>query len=167
MRNSATIKEWINTQELQGWIQESTDQKDYQKRLAIWLTATESLHAHHVARMLGVSKQAIWLWIAQYNENGPGGLDRVGRGGRRWGFLGLEEESHLLDSLLSEAANGQIITAKQIIPKINKLTGKKVSLAYVYKMLKRHQWRKLRPRPRHVKANLEKQEDFKKNYHHF
>ena len=40
---------------------------------------------------------------------------------------------------------------------------KEVSLAYVYRLLRRHQWRKLGPRPRHVKADPEAQEAFKKN----
>jgi hypothetical protein len=37
-----------------------------------------------------------------------------------------------------------------------------VSLAYVYRLLHRHGWRKLGPRPRHPKAQPAVQERFKK-----
>jgi transposase len=166
MRGPATIKEWMTEKELQNWIREAADQKDYQKRLAIWLTVTGPFHAYQVATMLGISKQAVWLWISQYNKGGPSGLHREGRGGRRWAFLTLEEETKVLGLLSAKAINGEITKAKQILPEINRLLKKEVSLAYVYKLLKRHRWRKLDPRPRHIKADIEKQEDFKKNSHH-
>ena len=41
--------------------------------------------------------------------------------------------------------------------------GLEVSLAYVYRLLRRHGWRKLAPRPRHVRARAEAQVEFKKN----
>ncbi len=165
MRNPATLNKWMTEKELQNWIREAKSQKDYQKRLAIWLTMVGPFHAYQVATMIGTSKQAIWLWISQYNKNGPSGLEREGRGGRRWSFLTTEEETQLLNSFCDRAANGEITKAKQILPEIKRLFGREVSLAYAYKLLKRNNWRKLEPRPRHVKANFEKQEDFKKNFH--
>jgi transposase len=59
--------------------------------------------------------------------------------------------------------SGEIVSATAIWPAISKAMGRKVSLAYVYRLLHRHGWRKLGPRPRHVKANITAQEDFKKN----
>jgi transposase len=113
--------------------------------------------------MLGISKQAVWLWVGQYNRNGPEGLVRQGRGGRRWSLLSWSQEEALLKSFEKRALEGEVITAKQMLPKICQATGGEVSLAYVYRLLRRHQWRKLGPRPRHVKADPEAQEEFKKN----
>lgn len=166
MRNPAVIKKWMTEKELQNWIQEPIDQKDYQKRLSIWLTITGPFHAHQVATMLGISKQAVWLWTSQYNKRGPDALRRQGRGGRRWSFLTLKEEAKILASISAKATKGEITKAKQVLPEIHRLLGKEVSLAYVYKLLKRHRWRKLDPRPRHIKANIKIQEDFKKNCHY-
>ena len=114
--------------------------------------------------MLGVSKQAIWLWIGQYNQNGPEGLQRQGRGGRRWSLLELKEEQRVLERWAKRAGQGEVITARQQLPEVQKAVGQEVSLAYIYKLLKRHGWRKLGPRPRHVKASREVQETFKKNF---
>jgi len=117
-----------------------------------------------VARMLGVSKQAIWLWVGQYNEEGPEGLLRQGRGGRRWSLLSWAEEETLLKSFEKRALEGEWITAKQMLPEVCKVAREEVSLAYVYRLLRRHQWRKIGPRPRHVKADPQAQEEFKKNF---
>ena len=113
--------------------------------------------------MLGVSKQAVWLWVSQYNKDGLEGLVRQGRGGRRWSLLSWPREEALLKSFEKKALGGELITVKQMLPKICQAAGEEVSLAYVYRLLRRHQWRKLGPRPRHVKADPQAQEEFKKN----
>jgi transposase len=61
------------------------------------------------------------------------------------------------------AGRGQILTAPQLRAGLEKLTGRQVSLAYVYRLLHRHGWRKLGPRPRHPQAQPTVQEEFKKN----
>jgi transposase len=164
MRGPAQIKSWFSEEELLAWIREAVDREAYQKRLAIWLTQIGPFPAHEVARMLGVSKQAVWLWVGQYNQEGPEGLLRQGRGGRRWSLLSWSQEEAWLGSFEKRALEGEWITAKQMLPEICKVAGEEVSLAYVYRLLGRHQWRKLGPRPRHVKADPKAQEEFKKNF---
>lgn len=163
MRKPTQVKPWLSSDELLVWIRGAADRDSYQKRLAIWLTFIGPFHAHEVAGMLGVSTQAIWLWLGQYNKHGPSALDRQGRGGRRWAFLSFEEEEILLQPFRRRAAQGEIVTAKAMWPEISQTIGREVSLAFVYKLLHRHGWRKLGPRPRHVKSNPEVQDDFKKN----
>ena len=163
MRRPAPIKPWLSEEECLVWIREAASREAYQRRLAIWLTQIGPFHAEEVARMLGISKQAVWLWVGQYNKDGPEGLMRKGRGGRRWSLLSWPQEEALLKSFETEALRGEVITAKQMLPKICQVAGEEVSLAYVYRLLRRHQWRKLGPRPRHVKADPQAQEEFKKN----
>ena len=163
MKRPADIKPWMTPEELAVWVREAPTRPSYQMRLAIWLTHIGPFYAHEVARMLQVSKDAVWRWVGQYNKQGPEGLDRKGRGGRRWAFLSWAEEDAVLRSLEARAAKGDILTAKQIRPEIQRAVGgEEVSLAYVYRLLARHQWRKLGPRPHHVKADREAQEAFKK-----
>ena len=102
--------------------------------------------------------------MGQYNHRGPDGLGRAGRGGRRWSFLSLTDEQQFLDTWKTQAEQGRVITAQQIHADLCRRIGKVVSLAFVYRLLHRHQWRKLGPRPRHVKGSVAAQEDFKKNY---
>jgi len=163
MKPPAKIKEWFTTEELMYWVREAKTVDSHSKRLAIWLTYL-GLHAKQVSDYLQISKQAVWLWVSQYNKLGPEGLSRKGRGGRRWFYISLSEEKAFLNSLYERSVRGEILTAKQILPELEKLLGKKVSLSYVYKLLHRHNWRKLGPRPHHVKSDKETQDDLKKNF---
>ena len=163
MRKPAQVVGWLSDLELLEWVRESPDVGSYQKRLAIWLTVVGPFHAHQVATMLGVSTPSVWLWLGQYNKRGPNGLHRQGRGGRHRAFLSWEQEEALLRSLEKRARQGEVLTAKQLLPLIRREIGKEVCLGYVYALLKRHRWRKLGPRPRHVKSDPKAQEEFKKN----
>lgn len=163
MRRPAQIKPWLSEEELMLWVREAPTRPEYQKRLAIWLTHIGPFHAEQVATMLQVSRQGVWLWIGQYNKQGPVGLERGGRGGRRWAFLSWSEEQALLGGFAARAARGEVITAKALWPEVEAAVGRKVSLDYVYRLFYRHRWRKMGPRPRHVEANVEAQEEFKKN----
>lgn len=164
MKKPAQLKPWLSTEELTNWVREAPDRNTYQKRLAVWLTHLGPFHAHKVADMLQISKQAVWLWVKQFNKSGPGGLKRKGRGGRRWAFLSWEKEEDFLRSLEEKALTGQVLTAKHILPELRKKVGRDISLDYVYRLLHRHSWRKLGPRPRHIKSDKKAQEDFKKNF---
>jgi transposase len=162
MRPPASIEPWLSTESMQVWVREAPDKSSFQRRLAIWLTHIGRLAAHQVAELLCASKQAVWLWISQYNQQGPEGLDRQGRGGRRWAFLSVEEEERFLEKFQQQAAGGEILTARQLHAQLVKATGREVSLGYLYRLLHRHGWRKLGPRPRHPQARARAQERFKK-----
>ncbi len=166
MRKPARIELWMSPEELAVWVRDAPTRQTYQIRLAIWLTYIGPFHAHEVADMLQVSRQAVWLWVGQYNKDGPQALERKGRGGRRWGYLSWTEEEALLAELHEKAVHGEVLTAQKVLPYVCQATDREVSLDYVYKLLHRHGWRKLGPRPRHLKADIERQERFKKNSLH-
>jgi transposase len=114
----------------------------YKKRLAIWLTRRGPFHAHKVSELLQVSKQAVWLWIKQYNQGGPDSLDRKGRGGRRRAYLSLDQERALVERLQSQVAKGQGRKAKELLPEVLEAVGQNVSVAYVYRLMQRHERRR-------------------------
>ena len=161
MRPPAQIEPWLSTEGLQTWVREAPDKASYQRRLAIWLTHGQ-LAADQVAEFLRASKQAVWLWIAQYNQRGPEGLQRQGRGGRRWAYLSAEEEAAFLRQWQPRTLQGELLTAQQLRGQLEKHLGRRVSLGYVYGLLHRCGWRKLGLRPRHPKAKPRAQERFKK-----
>ena len=77
MRGPAQIRSWVSEEELEAWVREAADREVYQKRLAIWLTKIGPYHAQEVARMLGVSKQAVWLWIGKPRFNPSSGTPKA------------------------------------------------------------------------------------------
>ncbi|MFA5863953.1 MAG: winged helix-turn-helix domain-containing protein [Phycisphaerae bacterium] len=50
-------------------------------------------------------------------------------------------------ALLYIAQSGKVLTARQLHAQANRAVGREVSVAYVYRLLHRHDWRKLGPRP--------------------
>jgi len=162
MRPPAQIKPHLTTEELRDWVYQAPDRNSYQRRLAIWLTYKGKFHARQVADLLQVAQPSVWKWIGEYNHTGPEGLARQGRGGRRWAFMGWAEEAAMLEEWHTRAATGDVVTAKQMLAHICTRTGRDVSLGYVYKLLTRHGWRKIAPRPHHVNADLAAQAAYKK-----
>lgn len=148
MRPPAKIRGWLSIEKMFRWLQEAPDEAAHKRRMAIWLTHTGRLHAHKVAGILGVSTQAVWLWVRQYNERGPDGLVRNGRGGRRWGFMTPEQEARLLRPLIQKTKAGRAPSPRAIRRIIEQDLGRSVSMSYVYRLLRRHNWADMLARSR-------------------
>src|SRR3954468_8101551 len=142
MKMPAQISPWMSDEELSSWVREAPTLDAYKKRLAIWLTRRGPFHAHRVSDLLQVSKQAVWLWIKQYNQGGPESLDRKGRGGRRRAYLSLDQERALVERLQSQVSKGQGKKAKELLPEVLEAVGQNVSVAYVYRLMQRHERRR-------------------------
>ena len=76
----------------------------------------------------------------------------------------IQEERELLMPFFERAKNGELTTIAQIKQEFEKRVGHKVHETTIYRLLKRHEWRKLVPRPFHPKANKEEQRFFKQNF---
>jgi transposase len=153
MRRPAVIHRWLSEKGLKTWVRKAGTREEYQKRLAIWMTLTGPFPAHRVASLLVVSKQAVWLWVSQYNRLGPDGLQRQGRGGRHRAYLSLTEEAALLESLQKRAQRGEAPTARQVQEEVSQATRIKVSISYIYRLFDRIGWRRLRGRARHPRIS--------------
>ncbi|NOY81631.1 MAG: helix-turn-helix domain-containing protein [Kiritimatiellaeota bacterium] len=163
MRRPVGVRPWFSEIELLAWLREASSAEEHRRRMVIWLTHFRRWHAREIAEMVGVSVQAVWKWVGQYNRHGFAGLIRRGRGGRRWSYLSEDQERDLLHSLEERTQRGDILTAKQILPLACQAAGRKVSLGYVYALLHRHDWRKLGPRPHHANSDPEVRKRFNKN----
>jgi transposase len=148
MRRPALIHPWQSKEELQAWVRQARNRQEYQRCTAVWMTIAGPFPAHRIASLLVVSKQAIWLWISQYNRLGPAGLQRQGRGGRHRAYLSLKQEAALLESLQSRAGQGEAPTARQVQEEVSKITHKQVSLSFAYRLLERIGWPKPGRHPR-------------------
>ncbi len=61
-----------------------------------------------------------------------------------------------------QAESGKIATISQIQRAYEAKVGHEVDESTMYRLLNRHDWPKLMPRPRHPQANPQEQEQFKK-----
>lgn len=85
------------------------------------------------------------------------------RGGRRRENFTREQEAELLKPLLETASKGGILVVGKIKPQLEAALGREMGLSTVYKLLHRHNWRKLAPDKRHPQSDPVAQEAFKKN----
>jgi len=154
MKMPAQITNWMSSDAMAEWVHQAPNADALRKRLAIWMTLKGPFHAHRVSELLQVSKQAVWLWIKQFNQGGPDSLDRKGRGGRRRAYLTVDEEKQLVERLQNLVANGQARKAKELMPEVLKTVGQNVSVAYVYRLLQRHERKRGAKAPGALKLDI-------------
>jgi transposase len=135
---------------------------DRAKRLRIVILGQEGWTAPAVAMAVGLSRRICQRWVRRYNDEGLAGLDdRRGR-----------EERLPLSPEQQEAMRRRLDAGPRAEDDVCSLRGKDVqrilaqefhllrSLAGVYHLLHRLGYSCLRPRPRHRKADPEKQAEF-------
>ena len=133
-----------------------------QRWLIIYNALIEPRKAEDIAKHCGVSKATVHQVIATYNRLGVEAVETPGKGGRRHEYLTLAEEEDFLAPFFTRAQRGEIATATEIQRAFEARVGHEVDDSTIYRLLHRHAWRKLMPRPRHSQASKEAQEHFKK-----
>ena len=83
-------------------------------------------------------------------------------GGRRYGYMRIDQERQFLSRFFEQASHGGVLIVSEIKRAFEVLVGRKVAKTTVYRMLDRHGWRKIMPRPRHPKSDIKAQKGFKK-----
>ena len=131
----------------------------YRKRwLIIYNALVDPREAKDIAKHTGVSVKTVHKLISTYNRLGIAAIETPGKGGRRNEYLTFEEEKELLTPFFELAKKGELTTVAQIKQEFEKKVGHEVDETTIYRLLKRHEWRKLVPRPFHPQANHEEQE---------
>jgi transposase len=84
-------------------------------------------------------------------------------GGRRRQNLSLEEEKKFLEPWVDQAEKGGVLVVPPVHESLEKRLGRKVAESTVYRLLARHDWRKIAPDTCHPKKDPDAQEEFEKN----
>lgn len=115
------------------------------------------------AQLLGRCRGTVIRMRKQFRERHSGTVpaDR-NWGGRRRCYMSFQEERRFLSNFQGEAQKGGVISVVKIQQAFESLVGRKVAKTTIYRMLDRHGWRKILPRPRHPKSDQQAQEGFKK-----
>ena len=85
------------------------------------------------------------------------------RGGRRRASLTPQEESSFLEPWAQASATGEMLVVAPLRAALAQRLGRPVAASVVYRMLARHDWRKVAPDTRHPKSDPQVQEEWKKN----
>lgn len=152
----------LSQEEIQAKIKATVGFWRVQKWLVIWNALVDPRPAKEIALHTGIAEQSVHNLISRYNRWGPAAVEGLGKGGRRRCYLSWEEEAAFLEPFRQENLTSKIATAKEIKEALERRLGRKVHKTTVYRLLKRHGWRKVLPRPFHVETDMAEQEAFKK-----
>jgi len=143
-------------------LKESQTKSEFQRVQCLWLREALELSSKEIALAIGWDASSVRRLQSKYLKEGEAALIVSARGGRHRENLSLEEEKELLGPFFEKSKAGAILIVKEIKLAYEGKVGGKVPKSTIYRMLARHGWRKVSPRPHHPQADPLKQEEFKK-----
>ena len=130
--------------------EKQTRDKRIYKRLRVLMLRYEGKSNPEIAAKLDISTDRLSHLISEYKRVGLEEYVRVKYTGNHRN-MSYEEEQEILDRFQEAAKAGQVITVKEIKAAFDEKLGRDTGRGYIYMLLKRHRWRKLKPRSRHPK----------------
>jgi Transposase and inactivated derivatives len=125
--------------------------KHIEKRLQVIILRYEGLKDREIGEKLGYHRKRVSQLCAEYTRAGLEEYARNKFGGNHRALTN-EEEAEILEEFSQKAERGEVVTVREIKMALDKKRGKDTGNAYAYRVLARHDWRKVMPRSRHPKA---------------
>jgi len=162
MPKRISIRADLSRGELERRYRQATDPVARSQWQIVWLLA-QGQPSERVAAMTGYSQTWVRTVARRYNADGERGIgDRRHRtpGGPR--LLSREHQAELDRALEGAAPDGGWWTAAKVVGWIAARTGRAVGLGTGWRYLRRRDWRRYRPRPRHATADVAAQQASRK-----
>jgi transposase len=148
---------------LERLLREAKSTSEYKRVQCVWLRAAMDMSPDAIARALGLSVNTVRIVQSRYLRQGKGALLGPGSGGRHRENLTVAQEDALLREFTARAELGEVLVVSEVKAAYERHVGRPVPKSTVYRLLGRHGWRKVVPRPRHPQADPDAQACFKKN----
>lgn len=140
----------------------SQDIQELRAAQAVLFPALEGMTLEKTALLLGVGRSTV-PWLQKRFREIASGKPRKKWGGRRKSLLSWEEEEKFLEPWKKQAQGGGMIVVSPLRAALAQHLGRPVAATVAYRMLARHDWRKVAPDTRHPKSDPAVQEEWKKN----
>ena len=135
-------------------LKRASSHAEYQRIQCVLIRATLGSSATEIARLLGWSTATVHVLHSRWAREGDAVFDVRARGGRHHQYLSPEQEAELLAPFVAHANAGGTLAVAEIQRAYQERSGKPVAPSTIYRLLQRHGWRKVVPRPRHPKADV-------------
>lgn len=143
-------------------LKQTKDICEYKRVQCVYFRAKFDYDAKLISKINGYKVQTVRNIHSSFLKYGEKALNITKKGGRYNEVLTIKEEKKLIDEFDEKASKGGVIEVSKIHKAYEERANKKVAKSTVYRMLDRHNWRKITPRPSHPKSSVEKMEQFKK-----
>ena len=134
----------------------------FQRLQCLWLRAQADLSTDAIAQTVGLSVSHVRRVWSDYLRRGLPGAHGRPKGGRRHQNLTVTQERAVLAPWQQAAQTGRLVTALGIKSSYERRVGHTVPDSTVYRLLARHRWRQVLPRPKHPQNNPRARAAFKK-----
>ncbi len=128
--------------------------KRAEKRLYALELRASGKSAKEIAAIVGLKERYIPQLTAKYLAGGIEAISKNHYGGNRRN-ISVEKETELLEQFRVKAAEGQIIDVAEIKASYEEAVGHTIGSGQIYRVLHRHNWRKVMPRSKHPKKASE------------
>ena len=128
--------------------------KRAEKRLHAMELRAEGKSAEETAKEAGFCRAYISQLCAKYEKGGIEAIAGNHYGGNRRNMT-PEKEAAILAPFHEKAKNGQIVEVSEIKASYEKAVGHTIGGSQIYRVLRRHNWRKVMPRSKHPKKASE------------
>lgn len=135
--------------------------KRVDKKLQVLMMRHENKGNEEIAARTGYNVRYITTLMGQYKQQGLEEYIRIKQTSHHRN-LSVEQEAKVLASFEEKADAGHELTVSEIRQGLETKLGKETPANYVYRVLHRHGWRKVMPRPKHPKAATEEEQDSSK-----
>jgi len=128
-----------------------TTEAKLRRKLEILQLRMEGYKDEEIAGITKYSKSRVSALVCVYAHEGISYFEQENRVGGHRRNISFDEESKLLAGFDEKAEKGQLITVQDIKAAYEKEIGHKTGGETIYRVLKRHGWRKVLPRSKHPK----------------
>jgi transposase len=135
---------------------------EFRRFLCVWLRVEGGMSAVEIAGAVKWSAHTVRVVQRRFIESGAGSFADGKRGRRTPPRMSFQEEGAFLAEFSAAAAEASVVAAGGIKAAWEARLGRTVHKSTLCRMLKRHGWRKVAPRPRHPKRDPEAAGAFKK-----
>lgn len=129
-------------------VRKQNKDKNVEKRLKALLLHAEGKKREEIASKTGFAKSYISKLVFKYCSNGIGAIVESKYGGNRCN-MNYAEEEEFLSEYKKLAESGQIIEVSTIKNAYEEKVEHRIGPGQIYRVLKRHGWRKVMPRSKH------------------
>lgn len=150
---------------LQDLLSETKDIVVFKSIQAVYLKARYHMSAQSIAEVVGFTKGYVWQIHSRYRNTGHKAFTFGKKGGAYHRNISAEQEESLLVEFTPKSDAGHILEVSKVKKRYEEIAEKPVHKSVVYRMLARHGWRKIAPRPAHPKNNKIAMDAFKKTSH--
>jgi transposase len=135
---------------------------EFRRVQCVLMRVALGISAADIALALGWATETVHVMHSRWAKEGEAMFDLKGLGWAQSPEPDRAAGSRTAASFVEQATAGNILKVAEIQAAYEARVGKAVPNSTIYRMLQRHGWRKVAPRPRHPKADVAAQDAFKK-----